>query len=68
MTNTQRRALGVRQFLRRVALSPKRRLGASESRGRVPRQNSRGGFYEISSYDCDFSGIHQHFDGNVASG
>ena len=28
MTNTQRRALGVRQFPRRAGRSPKRRLGA----------------------------------------
>ena len=68
MTKVQRHARGVRQSHRRVARSPKRRLGASESRSRVPRENSKGGSYEISSYDCDFCGVHKHGDSNVACG
>jgi hypothetical protein len=31
-------------------------------------KNSRGGSYEISSFDCDFCGVHGHGDSNVTPG
>jgi hypothetical protein len=67
-TSAQWSALTVRQFHRRAVSSPKRRLGASEIVAEFVNKNSRGGSYEVSSYDCHFSGINRHNAGNVASG
>jgi hypothetical protein len=61
-------ALSVHQFHRRAARSPKRRLGATERRGRVPQQNRKRRTYETSSCDCHSGGIHWHGDGNTAAG
>jgi len=52
-----------------VARSPKRRLGASEIVAEFLNETQKeGGSYEISSYDCDFCGVHKHGDSNVACG
>jgi hypothetical protein len=32
----------------------------------LDQQNRKEGSYEISSFDCNFSGIHRHGDSSVA--
>ena len=52
-----------------MARSPKRRLGASEIVAEFLNEAQKeGGSYEISSFDCDFCGVHEHGDSNVAPG
>jgi hypothetical protein len=59
----RRCVLSVRQFRRRAACSPNRRLGATEMRGRVSQQKlKKEGSYEISSFHRYFGII--HWDGD----
>jgi hypothetical protein len=47
---------------------PKHRLGASEIVAEFLNKTQNEGSYEISSFDCDICGIHQHGDSDVARG
>jgi hypothetical protein len=60
--------LTVRRFHRRAVRSPKHRLGASEIVAEFLNKTKNEGSYEISSFDCDICGVHQHGDSDVASG
>jgi hypothetical protein len=51
-----------------VPCSPKHRLGASEIVAEFLNKTQNEGSYEISSFDCDICGVHQHGDSDVACG